>query len=135
MIALIPVGLFVMVEAFTGRNATDPPAGSITTAGRIVRLVDTGWAGVGHPIIAFTDRAGRSVEFQAPGNANTPQLGGRVTVAYRPTDPLDAVDISGSNDLWPIHLVLGLLLALAGGWGAWRIWSERQLRRAFASRP
>jgi hypothetical protein len=130
VVALIPLGLFITVSAWSNRHENKAIAGGVTTTGEIVGISANGISGNGirggPPLIAFTDETGKRVVIQATGSVSRPQIGSTVTVFYKPSDPSDATDISDSNALWPVHLIIGLFIAAIGGWGTWMIWSKRR---------
>jgi hypothetical protein len=72
------------------------------------------------PVIAFTTRDGREVEFEALVGGTTPdyELGEQVRVMYDPENPTEA-RIGETENLWGIPIVLGSfgLIAIAIGLG------------------
>lgn len=73
------------------------------------------------PIVRFTDRQGREVEFQSSVRSKPPshELGERVQVLYDPAEPAEA-ELDGFISLWLGPLIVGGLgtafFAIGAGW-------------------
>lgn len=89
------------------------------------------------PIVRFTDRAGRMVEFQSSVRSKPPSnaVGDRVEVLYDPAKP-EGAEINGFFSLWLGPLILGglgaIFFAIGAGWllfKARRRGLEQRLRR------
>jgi uncharacterized protein DUF3592 len=114
------VGIFCIVGGYNQWAAVQPVAGGTTTSGTVVAISNGetcgryGCSPNWTPTIRFVTASGTAYTFVGPTSGSQMSTGQPLNVSYRPDDPNDAHDISGSGGQGLFLLGFGVFALILG---------------------